>query len=252
MALSNSEKTKRYREKKYAEIERMDKVPCACGCGTMIAPVGKQLKPVKYALGHNPGGEETRFTKGQDAWNKGKPAPWATETHTGKKLSPETLDKRKASRLKNNNGVYQYAGWKYSPEGLARITEINRSRDQFGEKNHFFGKRHTKETRALISLKNSGEKNAHWRGGVSTLPYGHEFTYRFKRLIRERDQYTCQRCGITQGDLHYTIHVHHLNFDKMNNDPTNLVCACAKCNIWANLHTKEVFINQEVWDKTHS
>jgi hypothetical protein len=160
----------RHRQKRYAEIEQMPKIPCACGCGTMIAPIGKLLKPVKYALGHNPDGEQTRFKKGQVPYNKDLPS-------------------------------HLQAGWK---------------------------------------------------GGVGVLPYGAGFTKKFKRLIRERDQYTCQRCGLTQDKHWRTLEVHHIDHNKNNNDPSNLVTSCGKCNIWANFHRDEPFINPDVWTRTHS
>jgi hypothetical protein len=38
------------------------------------------------------------------------------------------------------------------------------------------------------------------------------------------------------------LQVHHLDHDKMNNDPTNLVAACGSCNVWASYHRDEPFI----------
>lgn len=73
MALTASEKTKRYYERRLAEIALMPKIACACGCGTMIAPISKKLKPARFAHGHNGGGEATRFAPGQKAWNEGLP-----------------------------------------------------------------------------------------------------------------------------------------------------------------------------------
>jgi 5-methylcytosine-specific restriction endonuclease McrA len=76
---------------------------------------------------------------------------------------------------------------------------------------------------------------------VGTLPYGPEFTRKFKKLIRERDNYTCQRCGKTQAQEGRVLQVHHLDHNKMNNDPTNLVASCGLCNIWASHHRDEPF-----------
>ena len=66
MAMTGAERTRRYRERRYAEIAAMPKVPCACGCRTLVAPISKQLKPARYAHGHNPDGEATRFPPGHD------------------------------------------------------------------------------------------------------------------------------------------------------------------------------------------
>lgn len=64
--MTAAERTRQYRERRLAEIEKMPKIPCECGCGALIAPINKQLKPARYAHGHNPDGEATRFQKGND------------------------------------------------------------------------------------------------------------------------------------------------------------------------------------------
>jgi hypothetical protein len=33
---------------------QLDLIACACGCGTLISPVGSQGKPKRYVSGHNP------------------------------------------------------------------------------------------------------------------------------------------------------------------------------------------------------
>lgn len=49
----SADATRRYRERRFHEIESMPKIPCACGCGTLIAPINKTLRPAKFAHGHN-------------------------------------------------------------------------------------------------------------------------------------------------------------------------------------------------------
>lgn len=159
-SLKRTEITRRYRERRLQEIAQMSLIPCACGCGTMIAPINKALQPAKYVQGHNPDGEKTRFVKG------------------------------------HHGGIPFEAG----------------------------------------------EKHRQWRGGVSRFPYGIEFSPQLKKAIRERDNYTCQRCGITQKEYGKTLEVHHMDHDKMNNDPGNLITSCHPCNIWASLHRDEPFV----------
>jgi len=111
------------------------------------------------------------------------------------------------------------------------------------------------ETKAKLSLalrgrklsperiaKISGPNNPHWRGGVGFLPYGPGFTRKLRREIRERDAHRCQRCGRTTAELGYTLPVHHLDHDKANNDPANLVASCHRCNVWASYHRDEPFV----------
>lgn len=59
-----------------------------------------------------------------------------------------------------------------------------------------------------------------------------------KRQARHRDQYTCQRCGRTEAELGYALHVHHIirfhTFGlaryKEANSLRNLVCLCNPCH----------------------
>lgn len=242
MPLTPAERTRRHREKKFAELDRLPKIPCACGCGTLIAPITKALKPATYAHGHNPDGAATRFKPGDTSYWNGKPNPHAAAANRGKKRTPDVIAQRQATRLANNGGVYQVKrGWKHTDATRARMTIANRQRDMRGAKNPFYRKTHTPETRKRITARISGPLNPAWRGGAATLPYGPEFTRKFKHLIRQRDGYTCQRCGKTQEQEGRVLQVHHLDHNKMHNDPTNLVTSCGSCNVWASYHRDEPF-----------
>ncbi len=161
----------------------------------------------------------------------------------GKKLSPEEIERRTATRLGRNGGRYQVkSGWTHTPETIAKMTESVRNRDLSGENNPFYGKRHTAESRAAMSEALSGERNPGWNGGSGTFPYGPEFTRKFKQMIRERDNQTCQRCGITRAEYGKTLEVHHIDHDKSNNDPANLATVCASCNVWCWWHQDEPLV----------
>lgn len=238
--LTGAERQKRAVEKKRAAIALMDKIPCSCGCGTLIAPITTEFKPAQYALGHNPGGEATRFTKGQTPHNKGKPYPVATRTHKGKPKSKESMEKRTVTRLAKNGGVYQIkSGWTHTPKTIQNMTVAVRKRDLKGANNPFYGKQHSDDSRQRMGAE--GEKHPNWKGGVSTLPYGSGFTRKYKRLIRQRDNYICQSCGLTQAEHWRTLEIHHIDHNKMNNDPTNLVTVCGSCNVWYSYHRDEPF-----------
>ena len=62
MPLTAAEKQRRHRVRKFAEIDAMPQIACACGCGTTIPPINRNMKPARFAHGHNEGGEATRFT----------------------------------------------------------------------------------------------------------------------------------------------------------------------------------------------
>lgn len=55
---------------------------------------------------------------------------------------------------------------------------------------------------------------------------------RIKKMIKERDNYTCQKCGITEEDTMQYLQVHHLvkySITK-DNSPDNLITLCPKCH----------------------
>jgi len=85
-----------------------------------------------------------------------------------------------------------------------------------------------------------GEKNPNWTGGVSFLPYSKEFNRAMKSYIRDRDNHTCQRCGISEEDYKKkfvrkcNLPIHHINYDKTDGSEYNLISLCIKCNGNAN------------------
>ncbi len=49
-----------------------------------------------------------------------------------------------------------------------------------------------------------------------------------RRVARYRDNYTCQRCGITEEELGHELSVHHIVpwRESADNSPENLICLC--------------------------
>lgn len=73
-----------------------------------------------------------------------------------------------------------------------------------------------------------GEGNPRWLGGISFKPYGIEFSKELKSKIRFRDNFTCRFCGKREGEK--VLDVHHVDFDKTNNHPSNLITLCRSCH----------------------
>lgn len=68
-----------------------------------------------------------------------------------------------------------------------------------------------------------GENHWNWQGGASFEPYGPEWTDRLKEAVRERDNHTCAISGDIWQVGQDRFHVHHIDYDKMNNNPDNLI-----------------------------
>ena len=53
--------------------------------------------------------------------------------------------------------------------------------------------------------------------------------YDIKPLIRDRDGHVCQLCG--EPEENRKLDVHHIDHDRTNSDPFNLVSLCRSCHI---------------------
>lgn len=92
--------------------------------------------------------------------------------------------------------------------------------------------KYTKERNNKVGHK--GNKHPNWKGGISFEPYSINWTDTLKRAIREKYKYTCQLC-FSEG-----LDVHHIDYDKENCNPENLITLCKSC------HMKTGF-NRETW-----
>jgi len=88
--------------------------------------------------------------------------------------------------------------------------------------------------------KISGARSNLWQGGISFGPYGSEFNNRLKEQIRKRDGHRCQECFRHQDELYtksgrkYSLIVHHIDYNKKNNNPSNLISLCMGCHSQTN------------------
>ena len=67
------------------------------------------------------------------------------------------------------------------------------------------------------------KKNLHKLSSLARHKYG--FTNKLKQEIKNRDSNTCQECGKTDD-----LEVHHIDGNRLNNDPENLLTLCKKCH----------------------
>jgi hypothetical protein len=158
----------------------------------------------------------------------------------GRQVSVETRKKLSIAKLTNPHplrGGHPSVEWReaMSRGQQARIRKMRAS----GEKHPNSGKKHSLESRAKMSIARTGEKNHAWRGGLSYAPYTSSWTPALRRFIRERDKYTCQRCGEEQGDIAHDVH--HIDYDKKNCIHQNLITLCKRC------HSKSNFGDRAKW-----
>jgi hypothetical protein len=145
-------------------------------------------------------------------------------SHIGQKISQETKDK--ISKVVKGRKHTEYSKLKMS---LAQT-----------------GRKHSEESKKKMSYSRKmlgiyGENHPMWKGGVSNEKYNlQDWTETLRNSIRERDNFTCQECEIHQDELNKKLAVHHIDYDKLNCDPKNLITLCTSC------HSKTNY-NREYW-----
>ena len=169
--------------------------------------------------------------------------PRSTRCHWYKRILPE--EKEKAMKIVYINGLAKISKssiklWN-DPEYRAKAELINVDKIRSKEFRTKISVSWTPERRAEQSRNMTGNNHFNWIDGRSYEPYPAEFSEKLKRQIRERDGYICQACGISQDELGKTLAIHHIDYNKHNNNPNNLITLCQSCNNKAN-HNREYWI----------
>jgi 5-methylcytosine-specific restriction endonuclease McrA len=122
----------------------------------------------------------------------------------------------------------------YKAKRCKRCYIIKLSIRMSGAGSYFYGRGFSRvksaEERSKISVANSGPNHPNWQGGISFIPYPLGWTRTHKEQIRYRDGYKCQVCGMPEVENDRKLHVHHIDYDKSNIDPMNLISLCTGCH----------------------
>lgn len=180
---------------------------CKCGCENSVTwSINKKDWNV-YLKGHN---------------NRGK----VFSEETRKKLS-------KAQKKSSHFHIYN----KTKAHSI-KASESNRTRTVTEKTKRkiaksLIGSKHTEETKLKMKIShidrnNEGSNNDNWKGGVSQ--YSQNWI-KLSKEIKKRDNCICQTCKNKSQ-----LQVHHIDFDKKNDKPSNLITLCKSCH--SKLHPK--------------
>lgn len=167
--------------------------------------------------------------------------------NTGKIRTEETNAKNRATTIelwKDTEFIAKHSGENHPLYGRKRSKIANAKHKETlkqpdikakmsvvmtGKNNPMYGKTHPQHSESM-----RGENNPNWQGGTSFEPYGKEFNEELKTQIRERDNFVCQECHQTAEQLGRVLDVHHIDYDKKNNSPENLISLCRSCHAQTN------------------
>ena len=167
------------------------------------------------------------------------------------KLSPLWKGDKAKCRQKNycienncNKEVYK-EGNRCKSCNMSFKYKINR-RNTSDKNNPMCGKKHVKSTIKKISLAKGGTGIPY-----ENTEYGSEFDSSLKEKVRFRDNYKCQLCNKFQTKNSKKLSVHHIDYNKKNNNINNLIILCNKChgktndnrNYWIKYFTK-IFLTE--------
>ncbi len=223
---------------------------CKCGCGKPTKKILKNHRKLgrvkgkysKFIVGHNLG-IQTNPMENLDSVNK---------------IKQKTIERYKDEEYCNKHKKAckdYYKTHKHHIKGKPKLPsqklKMSISKIKWYENNPEKAKLKAVKVSETKKRKGywKGKKNPNWQDGKSFEPYGLEFNKELKEKIKKRDNYECQYCHKKQKDLlkdkwnrKIKLATHHIDYNKKNNNPLNLISLCPKC------HNKTNY-NREFWKR---
>jgi len=174
------------------------------------------------------------YKRTKPVWNKGKRGIYHLSEETKKKISIANVGKNNSMYGKRFFGK-DNPNWRGGPiKKKCIICEseflVKKHRNQLAKYCSY------KCSNKGVSLYQRGKNHYNWQGGKSYEPYSPDWTETLRVAIRQRDGYLCRLCG------HNGYPIHHIDYNKKNCCPENLITLCQKCHSKTN-YNREYWIN---------
>lgn len=251
--------------KNYANVVRPPRACGVCGITFIVKYRGEAGDKVKYcsrkcgASGRGGNGKRVVVSDTKSCeWCGSEmrrpegvyPSHWARRRFCGDvcrsagrrsyRASDETRQKMKESRAKLPEAVIKtQLGKPMSEEHKKKLSEVNRGRSPSPEVRKRISDKLTgiplsPERKAKTDpLRPRGETHYNWQGGITPINrrLRHSKEYReWRKTVFERDNYTCQMCGIRGGELHPDHIKPFAYFPELRFDVANGRTLCAPCH----------------------
>lgn len=164
-------------------------------------------------------------------------------TKIGKSRPKEVCEKMSKTRIARGSSKGKrnpMFAKKFSDEHRQNISNALKNKYS-GKKAYWYGKTLSKEHRKKVSKSRRGlllgPDNPNWKGGISCEPYCSAwFDKEYKESIRKRDGGVCLNPYCNNNSE--CICIHHIDYNKKNCKPSNLITLCNSCNASANFNRK--------------
>lgn len=204
-----------------SEIEQ-EIIDCACGCGTKIERYYKSRgywHERKYVHNHHRKGKRNSEKQKNAAREACKSPEWREAYIQG-------MEKRKLNPNWQKTVTVDASIRKWDKRG--RRERVTLHCDQCGKKIKRLPE-HIRETLNFCSHECSGlyhskENHPFYTGGTNDYPPG--WASGFKKKIRKRDNRQCVVCKTKDK----VLSVHHIDKNKQNISPSNLITVCNSCH----------------------
>ena len=185
-------------------------------------------------------------------------------------------DETKALHSKRMKGNTYLLGHKHSKETRDKISKTLKSLtpeqrntpNMCGDKNSFFGKKHSDKAKQKMALaktgtthsdetklKLSGPNSPNWKGGISFEPYCPRFNDTFRELVRDKFNHKCFLCDISEleqmedqtrrNKKPCKLSIHHVSYNK------NCLCDDIDCEfvpLCSSCHSKTTNGDRAYWE----
>ena len=181
---------------------------------------------------------------GKEPYNKGKKMrdllPNYKHPMFGKSHTEKTKEKIKVARAKQEITKNQLEALERGREAL----RVMRKKKRVVKRCAVCGKEMilspSRAIKKTCSAECYGKYQSLYRRGKLAAAYIHGngqdpykgFTEELKNFVRKRDGYRCQMCGVMQEGVE--LSVHHIDYDKDNPSPENLISLCVSCHAKTN------------------
>jgi len=157
----------------------------------------------------------------------------------GKFKRTEEMNKKMSEKLKGRVFSESHieklriasTGRKHSLETKLKLSQMRKG-TQKGEKNNFYGKKHTEETKQKIR----GSNHYNWNGGTQREKHNGDWRYKeWRSAVFQRDNWTCQTCHKrSKSGEPIILEAHHIKswagYIDLRYEINNGVTLCKDCH----------------------